>query len=217
MKSRTLVTLGISLLVPAAIVSTVAAQEQTTTTKPQVAQTTTVPTEAQKKAMQDRIQQRKDAQKLKLTTAQQKRLKDRCKNAQGKIVSEQAKTNGIETSRTKIYTDTVSRLTTLETKLAAQGLDTAALKTAITTLKTQIATFNTDLAAYKDAVSDLAAMDCTADPTGFKASLEATRTARKKVREDANAIRAYNKDTIKPTLAALRAQLAAKPAAEGAN
>lgn len=220
MKSRTIMTFAISLLLPVALVSSVFAQEQTTTTtKPEATTTTPAPlTDTQKKAMQDRLQQRKDALKLKLTTVQQKRLQSRCKSAQGKLTSEAAKVNGIATSRTKVHANIIDHLTSLETKISAQGLDTTALKAQIATLQTKITVFTTDLALYKDAVNDLAAMDCAADPTAFKASLESARTARAKLREDGAAVHAYIKDTIKPTLATLRAQLEAKKTStEGTN
>ncbi len=216
MKSRTIMTVAISLLLPAVLVGSVFAQEQTPTTTS--AQTTTAAqAEAQKQAMQTRVQQRKDALKLKLTTVQQKRLQSRCKAAQGKITSEQAKVTGVSTSRTKVYANISTQLTNLEAKLNGQGLDTTALKADIAALKTKIDTFNTDLATYKDAVSDLAAMDCVADPTAFKASLETARTTRKQLRTDSEAIHAYIKDTIKPILATLRTQLEPQATTGGTN
>jgi len=220
MNTRITLTFAAALLVPVLIASTAFAVDEPapTTTTTQKPTTTPAPlTDEQKRLMQERIQKRKDALKLRLTTAQQNRLKDRCKNAQGKIQSEQSKVNGIETSRAKVHANVLSHLTKLETKLAAQGLNTTELKVQITVLQTKIATFNTDLVEYKAAVSDLAAMDCVADPVGFKSSLEATRTARKKLREDAVAVHTYIKETIKPTLATLRAQLEKPATTEGTN
>jgi hypothetical protein len=57
--------------------------------------------------------------------------------------------------------------------------------------------------------------DCTADPTGFKASLESARTAREQLAKSAADIRAYIQQTIKPTLVEIRAQVAKKT--EGSN
>jgi hypothetical protein len=47
------------------------------------------------------------------------------------------------------------------------------------------------------------AVDCVADPVGFKAALEAARTSQATVLKDIKAIRAYVNDTIKPTLQAI--------------
>jgi hypothetical protein len=106
-----------------------------------------------------------------------------------------------------VYPNLVDRLNKLETKLAAAGADTTELKTEITMLQTKVDTFKTDLAAYKQSVADLVDMDCTSDPTGFKASLEDARAGLTKVREDGVAIKTYVNDTIKPTLKSIRASL----------
>ena len=210
-KLRNLGFVLVALLLPLVLVGTVWAQEQPT--EPTQSQTTESEvkeplTADQKKAISDRIQQRKAEAKLKLTNAQQKRLQTRCKAGQGAVKKVSGRLNGIETSRTKVHTNLVDRLTSLQTKLAEKSLDTAALQAQITELKAKIATFQTDLATYKQLVSDLGNIeDCTADPTAFKASLEATRTALKKVHDDAVAIRSYVNDTIKPTIKTLRAQL----------
>ena len=53
-------------------------------------------------------------------------------------------------------------------------------------------------------------MDCASDPTSFKASLEKARSLREQVTKDAQEIKSYVNDTIKPTLKEIRAALEAK-------
>lgn len=219
MKSRIITVLGIAVLTPVFLIGTVLAVEdpgQTTTTntttsetKPESTTTTTPKTLSaeEKQKLAERLQKRKEELKTKLTTVQQKRLQTRCKASQGLIQKVSGRQNGLETSRTKVHANLVDRLTKLETKLADKNLDTTELKAQITELQAKIATFKTDLEAYKTAVADLGQMDCEADPTAFKASLDSSRTALQKVHDDAAAIRAYVKDTIKPTLQKIRAQL----------
>ena len=214
MKSRISLLLISGLMVPLFLVGSVLAMEDqtsTTTTTTEPTGTETRPqmlTEAEKKALSERVQMRKTEAKLRLTSAQQKRIQDRCSNAQGMVKKSSGRVNGIETSRTKVHANLVERLTNLETKLAAKNLDTSTLQAQIPELKAKIVIFQTDLAAYKQLVSDLGNIeDCKADPTAFKASLEEARTALKKTHDDAVAIRAYVNDTIKPTIKALRAQL----------
>jgi chromosome segregation ATPase len=160
-----------------------------------------------KKAITDRIAERKAALKTKLSTAEKTRITTKCKASQGNLSSVKGKLQGIETSRGEVYKNIQTRLTDLSTKLKNKGVDTTALDADIATLKTKIDTFNTDLTAYKQAVSDLATMDCATDPDGFKASLETARTALKKVGEDAKAVRSYLNDTVKPLLKTIRAEL----------
>lgn len=211
MKHHLKLALGSILLTPVFVVGTVLAQEQQQTTAEQPTTTETAPqqmTAEEKQKLLERVQQRKAEAKLKLTNTQQKRLQARCAASQGKVQSLVGRQKGVETSHAKVHANLVDRLTKLETKLAEQKVDTAALKTQIAELQAKIATFKTDFAAYQALATDVVNMDCVADPTAFKVSLEATRTALKKVHDDSVAIKAYVNETIKPTLQQIRAQLA---------
>ncbi len=174
------------------------------------AQDTAANTSDSTTTLQTRLQARKDALKLKLTTAEQARLKLRCKAAQGLVSSLSGRITGIETSRNEVYGNVVNHLTTLSDKLKAESVDTTELNNEVTTLKGKIDTYKTDLAAYKQAVSDLSGIDCVSDPTGFKTMLETARPDLVKVGVDIKAIRSYVTDTIKPTLVSIHDQLATK-------
>lgn len=157
-----------------------------------------------------RLQQRKDALKVRLNTAQKTRLQASCKNAQGKLQSVAGRINGIETSRNEVYGHMIEHLEELSTKLKAKNVDTVTLDEQINALKDQMAAFKTSLTEYKQAVVDLAAMDCQADPEAFKASLDQAREFRKTLHVSGQNIRMYVKETIKPTLVTIRAELVAK-------
>lgn len=196
------------------------AVEDSTTTEdtPTPTPTSTVaPTdkETAKAEREARLEKRVIDLKTRLTTAQKNRLKAKCKASQGKISSVSGRVNGIETSRTKVHAKVVKHLEELSTKLNAKSIDTATLDASIVTLKEKITTFETDLAAFKLALTDLAEMDCETDPDGFQASLETARAARKLVQEDSQAIKAFVKESIKPLLVGIRAQL--EPKTEGSN
>ena len=181
---------------------------QTTTTQTTEKAETEIPkTPAELKAIADRVAAKKAELKTKLTAAQKVRIQTKCKASQGLVSSISGRVKGIETSRTQVHKNIVSRLTGLSEKLKNKGVNTDELNTAIADLESKITLFNTDLATYKLAVSDLAAMDCKTDPDGFKAALEAARTAREKVSQDFKAIRSHVQDTIKPLLKTIRAQL----------
>ncbi len=181
-------------------------QNSTTTTNTKTAAETAAAT----KALTDRIAKRKTELKTKLTNAEKVRLLSKCKAAQGLVRTTEGRVKGLEISRGQVYENTITHLTGLSEKLKNKGIDTTELNSDITILRSKITVFNTDLAVFKQNVSDLAAMDCTTDPDGFKASLEAARTAQQKVRQDALAVRSYINDTIKPLLKTIRAQLETK-------
>jgi DNA repair exonuclease SbcCD ATPase subunit len=162
---------------------------------------------ANKTELLKRLESRKAALKTRLTTVEQKRYKERCKNAQGKLSAVSNRINGIETSRNEVHGALISRLSTLQSRLQSQGVDATKLQTDIDALKAKIETFKVDLATYKQAVSDLAAMDCQSDPAAFKASLETARSALAKLKQDGADIKSYLNDTVKVTLKEIRSQL----------
>lgn len=165
--------------------------------------------ESDKAKLQERLTKRKTDIKTKLATAEEARLKLKCKAGQVPLKNLSGRIKGLETSRDNVYANLVNRLTKAAEKLKERGLDTATLESQIATLKTKIETFKTDLAAYRQTVSDLGEMDCVSDPAGFKASLEAARSARLKLAADSAAIKTFVKEDIKPTLVTLRTQLGA--------
>jgi hypothetical protein len=186
-----------------------AVESTTATTTSAQAQTTSL-SEADKQKLLERLALRKAEIKLKLTTAQKTRLQTKCKAAQGLIAPIISKVQGYEQGRGEVYGKIVTRLTELSTKLKNRGASTTELDAAVTTLQAKVTTFNTDFATYKQVVSDLKDMECATDPEAFQASLQTARTALTKVNTDATDIRAYVKDTIKPILQKIRAELEPK-------
>lgn len=162
-----------------------------------------------KALLQERLEKRKTELNIKQITATEKtRIQQKCKASQGSLSSLKGRLTGIDTSRTNVYSALTDRFTKLVDRLKLAGADTSELEAELGTLSTKIETFKTDLETYKLAVSDLAGMDCTTDPVAFKASLEAARAARVKVKSDTTEIKNYLSDTIKPTLKTIRDQLA---------
>lgn len=181
---------------------------ETTTTTTQTTETTEAPeTPVQKTEREARIKTLKEQQKVRLSVTEKKKIQDKCQAAQGKVSSVSGRIKGAETSRTKVHANLLARMETLLAKLKTKNLDTAQLEASITELKAKIATFNTDLAAYKQSISDLRLEDCTTDPEGFKAALQASRTNLETVRADAKAVHSYLNETIKPLLKTIRAQV----------
>lgn len=212
-----------SLLAPTFSLSLVAAESSgstgssssansssTTTTKTDDKTTGENETESEPKtSLADRVSQFKSQFKMNLTKAQQTALKGKCKAAQGVLSSLSGRIKGIQTSRSEVYANITEHLASLQTKLQNNDVDTTELQGEIATLQTKINTYKTDLITYKQAVADLAALDCVSDPTAFKSTLEAARTAHDKVAKDVIDIRSYVNGTIKPTLVKIRQSLEA--------
>jgi len=180
-------------------------------TNPATTTTTTQKTEAETKVSTEtpaqRIEKNKTKYAIKLTAADQARLKLKCKTAQikGKVLVSVIVKNNI--NRTASYTKITANLDALILKLKDADVDTTALEANKVELQKKITAYNTDLANYKLQLSDLNDIDCVTDPTGFKAALEAARTQRLLVAKDAKEIRTYIETTLKASLKDAKAAL----------
>lgn len=172
----------------------------TTTTTTTTSSDDTSNIETENHDMSSRIAKFKTKFKVDLTVAEQAKLKLHCVAAQNIIGKLNDKFGNSVTTRTKAYTELQNRLTKLIANLKTKSVDTTTLEQEQTVLNTKIATYTTDLAAYKQSLADLKAVDCKTDPTGFKAALEAARSAHDTIVADVLAVRTYLVGTIKPTL-----------------
>jgi uncharacterized coiled-coil protein SlyX len=163
--------------------------------------------EEQTSTREERLEARKEKYQLRLTFAQEQRLKSRCKASQGKIRSLEGRIKGIETSRSQVYGNLLERLTVLSSRLDEQGYNVSTLNEQLIDLQINIDTFNVQLENYKTAVSDLAEMDCESNPEAFKASLEEARESLNELKTSSNDIRTYMKGTLKTILQQIRSEL----------
>jgi hypothetical protein len=209
-KVMTTASLGLCLLVFGLAFPAAAQTDET----PDDAQTTQIMraeeqlTDEQRKQLRERLQARKDALKLRLSSTEKARLQTKCQAAQGAISSVQGRIKGIQTSRTQVYGHLTERLTDLSEKLKAKGVDTTEFDAAIAELNTHITAFNTALTEYIQAVTDLALMQCSDDVEGFKASLEEARELQQELRDSGVAIKTFLNERLKPILTDIRSQLA---------
>lgn len=187
--------------------SSTPASPPTTTSDPEKDLLKLVDAEKAKATQADRIKGRITELKVKLTVAETLKLKTKCVSAQGLVkVLDTRIDNGI-TARSKAYDELLSNLDGLIVRLKEAKVSTTDLEAQRTALKTKIDTFKSDLAKYKVALSDTQGLGCLADPSGFKASLEAARKSRATVATDALAIRTYVTGTIRVTLKGIKDSL----------
>jgi hypothetical protein len=161
-----------------------------------------------KTTITERLAQRKAALTTKLTNAQTTRLKARCQAAQVKLQAVSQRAITADTRRSTAYKNIQDTLATLVERVGDQA-DTTELEAALTALGTNVTAYETAATNYKQTLADLGELDCVADPTAFKASLESAKTEQSSMKDAAVAVRAQLQDTIKPLLEALKLNLKA--------
>lgn len=155
----------------------------------------------------ERIEAYKKKVTEKLTAAQERKITGACAGAQGKVNTHSKNVDKILTNRKVMYEKIISRLTTVKEKLAAASIDTVKLDTAILEVQTQSASIVAAIETYNATLIDLAEMDCTSDPSGFKAALTAAREQRADIIAKAKVLRSYITSDVKAILQELKAQL----------
>lgn len=217
MKKQTLRTLSLGFFIALSLTAPVAAVESDQSQAGPVtpSQAASQPAKPQT-TLKERLEKRKAELKTQLTAAQQQRVKTRCKPAQAAIKVLDQKVNANVPNRIRAYEELSNHLPKLITKLKAKGVDVTTLEQQQETLKAKVAAYKADADTYKQALADLNEIDCAADTTGFKASLESVRTLREKLSASMADITKYVKETIKPALQQIRTQLEAqsKPGGE---
>lgn len=158
--------------------------------------------------LEQRVNKRKNALQIQLSEAERLHIQAHCQTTQAHLGRLHRRIVGVTVIQEQRYDGLLSKLAELVPGLQAAGIDTAAFEQQINELQTKMSAFYTALDEFEVAVHDLAAMDCAADPDGYKASLEEARTLRAKVLEASHAVRTHLQSVIKPALQTIRQQLA---------
>src|SRR5581483_7658559 len=153
MSKRFRLLLVVSVTVPLLAYVGVSAESSTTASTtneqtPTTSTTSTTSTSSQTSTLDQRLAARTATLETKLSVVQQRHLETVCKAAQGKAAAANTIAGTLGTNRDQLYNNIVSKLTTLATKLKAQGIDTTQLNAEITTLQGDITTFNSAAATY---------------------------------------------------------------------
>lgn len=190
---KSLAVFGVSLLV------------LNTATLAVLAQTGTQNTTATQKTVQDRIAERKAALKTKLDAVAQARIKTKCVAAQKLVTASKTRSDKAIELRQKAYQAVSERMSTLMTALENNNVDTTTLKDLQAQVKTATEALKKSVDAYNQTLADLSAMDCSADPEGFRATLDSAKTQRQQIAKDAASLKTL-KGKIIAELAKIKSQ-----------
>lgn len=171
--------------------------------------------------VEDRVKADKAKLKAQLTEIEKTRIKNKCKASQNLVKAQATRAANFEQSRKKVYQGIIDRLENLAVKLdAANKTDLASkVRTEKTALSTKADAVYAGLQDYKLTLEDLAASDCVADPTAFKAVLEAARVARDNIKLKTKDFRDYYSQTTVKVLGEVKQALGttSDTKKEGAN
>lgn len=162
---------------------------------------------AQTPALDQRLEQYKKDRAINLK-AETQSLKIRCSVAQASLKNLQTRIGAAQTTRETAYKNISDVLTKMETRLSNQAFEVTNLKTIIDTYNVKVTEYKTNFGIYKQAVDDAVAVDCAANPYGFRGALETARLYHDKLVPNITDIREYTTNTAKTSLDQIKEQLA---------
>jgi hypothetical protein len=173
-----------------------------------------------KAEMQKRQEEKKatiEAKKTELKTALDEKMKlraefktklteERCKRIQERVDSKIALFEEKKKSHVAVYENIKKRISSIIEKASAKGYDTSKLKSDLIVLEEKITTFTNDYASYLSKIKGSKNFTCRHSEGDFKGELVEARALLKTVHADAQDIRNYVANTIKPDIKALKDQ-----------
>ena len=173
--------------------------------------------ESRQQTREERVQTYKDRATEALSEAESRRVAGVCQAAQTIVARLQSNIETAIENRSGKYASISSRLAEITAQLQAANIDTTALDAVVAEMNTQAAALNESMQAYQTTITDLAELDCAADPDAFKAALEAARSQRSALIEEAQALKSYVQESVKAALTEIRATLAEQESTEGSE
>ncbi|MEK7096592.1 MAG: hypothetical protein AAB881_01420 [Patescibacteria group bacterium] len=133
-----------------------------------------------------------------------KTFAQRCQRVEERVQNRAGVIETREKAHMVVYNNMTSRILKFIAKAKTDDLDTTKVEADLAELKVKIAKFQTDYTAYQTTMTTLRTGVCSRSEGNFKTDLTASKTALKLVHDDAAAIRAYWRETVKVDLLALR-------------
>lgn len=165
-------------------------------------------------SIQQRVNQRKQERKIALDENNKKRLESVCVNSQTKIRILRDEYVKVSDKRSEVYRKVDARLWVVIGSLKYVNKDTFKLEQQRSELLKQVKAYENSVSQFRQTLEDAAAINCKADAEGFKALIETAKLYNTQIRTQANGIRQYVTDQIKPTITAQANALKPKTSTE---
>lgn len=137
-----------------------------------------------------RVNQRKAEQQAHINEQSLSNLAARCEKIQKTITTLKTKDAKALTRRHDFYTDKANKLNYIVENLKKQNISSATLETASQPFTVAVNKYLVDAQNYKAAIDDLAAMNCSSDTAGFRATILSAQKLRAQLATDAQNIKA---------------------------
>lgn len=150
--------------------------------------------------LSQRVAQRKIEQNIRLSKPDMARLQSQCTGVQSVIRTLTDSYTTSSNNRDKIYRGIDAKLWIIIGSLKLDGKDTFKLEQQRDGYIKRVQAFENESNQFQQAISDLAAINCQADPAGFQALIQTARAYNAQIRSSFINIKSYLIDQIQPII-----------------
>lgn len=150
--------------------------------------------------LDQRVAQRKKERQIKLDDINKTRLQAQCVYAQGALRTLTDSYSKASDNRDKVYRGIDAKLWIIIGSLKLINKDTFKLEQQRQDYLKRVLAFENQSTQFQQTINDMLAMNCKADPNGFKALLETARLYNAQIRSSFISIRSYLIDQVQQTI-----------------
>ncbi|PJE65281.1 hypothetical protein COU91_02445 [Candidatus Saccharibacteria bacterium CG10_big_fil_rev_8_21_14_0_10_47_8] len=137
-----------------------------------------------------RVNQRKAELKVQINEQSLKNLAARCEKVQKVVVTLKTRDEKVLIARHDFYIGSANKLNYIVENLKKRDISTASVETASQPFTTAVNKYLVDAGSYKTAIDDLAAMSCSKDTTGLRATILSAQQLRAQLASDVKNVKA---------------------------
>lgn len=154
--------------------------------------------------LKTRTEERKTRLKTKLDAASTQKLSGKCVSAQAKLKVVSAKLRQTNEKYLPKYEEFIQKAEKLELSLSDDGVKSSELLLQIGQAKTKYEAVKTAAAKLQTSLDDTVAMDCKADPAGFKSAVDDARAEAKLLTDAKQDLTKFARTNLKTTLQSVK-------------
>jgi hypothetical protein len=142
-----------------------------------------------------------------LSDAQKTRLSNVCSTVQGILKQYVEKSTAASENENSIYSGIITRIGSMQAQFGVSNIENAEFDEVVREYSVRLNNLKTSYELHHALLGDAIAMDCTANPVGFKALIAAAKAAHPDIVTKRTSIKLYTADVVRPAIELIKTDL----------
>lgn len=142
-----------------------------------------------------------------LFDAQKTRLSNVCSTVQGILRQYVDKSKAASENENSIYSGIISRIGSVQSQFSVSNIENAEFDGVVREYSVRLSSLKTSYELHHALLGDAIAMDCAANPVGFKSLIAAAKAAHPDIVTKRTSIKLYTADVVRPAIEQLKSDI----------